>query len=117
MLQYAMQVAQALETNTYVTSVDLSNCNIHNAGAVALAAALRNNSTVQSLKLEKNKVRNNRMLSVMATGMLVAVISSYSPADGLRWRTASTPDRSPVCVNFRLTTDTPLRSRTRAPSL
>ena len=52
-----MAIAQALEKNTTLTSIDLSeNSKIGDEGAKAIAKALEKNTTLTSINLEKNTI-------------------------------------------------------------
>jgi hypothetical protein len=55
----AVALADALKTNTTVTYIDLDRNNI-GAGAVALADALKTNTTVTSIDLRNNGVSSDR---------------------------------------------------------
>jgi len=49
-------LAKALEKNSTLTTLDLSDCNIGDEGAKALAEALKKNSTLQRLFLSDNVI-------------------------------------------------------------
>ena len=59
-------LAEALEKNTTVTSLDLKSNGIGDEGAASLAAALEKNLTVTSLNLRVNGIRDDGAASVAA---------------------------------------------------
>jgi len=52
----AITLAKILCNNTYVTDLQLSNCNVNTEGAKELASALTANKTLTKLNLETNKI-------------------------------------------------------------
>ena len=52
------QFAKALESNTACTDLNLSACNIDDAGVAALAKGLSANSGLQTLNLEGNTIKD-----------------------------------------------------------
>ena len=68
----AVALAQALHHNSTLERLNLSNTNISDAGAVALAQALHYNSTLKRLDLSKNDAKECSFLMTSRAACLIA---------------------------------------------
>ncbi len=59
-----VELFDALRTNAATTELLMSNCTMGDGGAAALAAALENNSTLEKLSIESNRVSPHALIRV-----------------------------------------------------